>query len=311
MVPLSALAALVALVADPAAPASPPTSAPAAEVPAVTTSTPPPAVRPILLVLDIGGDALADAERTELGEALTLLLAERLDLEVQSSRTLKDRVALVAEQQSVGCDTSACLAEIASAMGARFIVFGRVVVIGGTDVFRLEVFDDETARTLALTTVQGADVPALVRGLPAAVDALVLESAGELPVRTTTKKLLTADEAPGFLERPGADAFVGGLGLMGGGLVVGGLGLWGMLQNAADNQLLDDAASAYVKDPSLDNARAVADAREQIGSANLHLWGGLLSLGALTVGGISLVAGTLITAGGGLMAITTPPGEDR
>lgn len=322
MVPLLALLLLAAEpLSGPSAPSAPPRPSPAAATAAASPSTAPTpaaptknvpasAAREILLVLDVGGDVIDERERSELGEALTLLLAERLDLEVQSSRTLKDRVALIAEQQNAGCDTSACLAELASAMGARFIVFGRVVVIGGDHVLRLEVFDDRSARTLALTTVQGDGVQALVKGLPDGVGALVAESAGELPARVTTKKLLNARAEPAFMDRPGANVVVGGLIATGAGLAVGGLGLWGMFTYNAERVLLDDALASYTKTPSLDNARAVAEVRDDIGSSNAHLYKGIASLGALAGGGLSLLIGAFVGAGGGLYMLTATPAEE-
>jgi hypothetical protein len=66
----------------------------ATEPPSTTTTAATvekPRERPLLLVLEPVGDVLAAAQRTTIETALDLLLAERVDVDVQSSRGLRAR----------------------------------------------------------------------------------------------------------------------------------------------------------------------------------------------------------------------------
>lgn len=46
----------------------------------------------------------------------------------------------------MGCGDSSCLAEIAGAMGAEFVVFGDVGKLGETFVINLNLFDNNAVR---------------------------------------------------------------------------------------------------------------------------------------------------------------------
>ena len=96
------------------------TEAPAAPVAPV-------AAVPLLLVVDVVGEHLTADVREAFGEGLVLALARRIDLDVQSRRSVAERMNLAVQQQETGCDSSACMAEIADALGARFVAFPRIV----------------------------------------------------------------------------------------------------------------------------------------------------------------------------------------
>ncbi len=211
---------------------------------------------PLLLVTRVGGEQLSSDTRTALGEGLALALARRLAVDVQSHESVAERLDLAARQQQLGCDSSACLTEIADALGARFVVFPRVLVLGGQQVLRVELYDSRAAQVLALVSIQGDDVDALVPRLPEVVELLITESAGGLPVRAVARAIEAAPPQQPTSPWVQRGLVTGGVGL-GATLVFGSLFAVGALGASR----LAAAEAAWSEDPVLDNARAVVDAR--------------------------------------------------
>ncbi len=257
---------------------------PAAAPPPAATSTPTSA--PVLLfVMDVGGDQLAVTDRQALTESFTLSLARRLDLEVQSSRSLLDRVGFAQQQQQAGCDSSACMAEIANAMGARFVVFSRVVTIGNEQTLRADVYDNVTARTLALASVEGRDVAELSRNMSNLVDALISESLGTLPLRATKRPIAVGEAAP--MSAAASNALLIGGGGLATALVFGGVFIAGSLQSSS----IQRAARTYEANPDIDNARSLVDARGSLNHSVLTF--GTCGSGCIGLGGvIALLVGS-------------------
>jgi len=85
-------------------------------------------------------------------------------------RTLAD---VEAQRTITGCDegSASCLAEVAGALGARYVVSGTLGTLGAEVVLQLTLLDTRTARTLARGGASGADVAAL----RAAIDGAVVE----------------------------------------------------------------------------------------------------------------------------------------
>lgn len=276
------------------APTPPPATAPTA--PTATTSAP--RTVPLLLVLDVGGDHVPVGDRQGLTEAFSLALSRRLDLEVQSSRSLMDRINFAEQQQQAGCDSSACMAEIANAMGARFVVFSRVVQLGDEQVLRADVYDNVVGRSVALATVQAGSVGELLRRLPTLVDLLVQESHGELPLRAVERPVdVPADKPLSAMARSGL--VLGGVGLSAA-VVGGGLFAVGLVQRNAINA----AAGAYAADPDVDNARALVDARGALNDNTLTF----LTCGSACVGAGGLLS-LMIGAGVFAVGTSTPAAE--
>jgi len=222
------------------------------------------APRPLMLVLDVEADHLAAADRDGLGEAINLALARRLDLEVQSAKALQARAQLGAEQQAAGCDTSACLAEIANAMGARYVAFTRVVRLGAEQLLRIDIFDNDTGNTVAFASRQG-DLPSLFVGVDPLVDTL-LKSAPGLPVRAGVGR--------------GVDVV---------GIVVGSVGVVAAVvgtviavTGGSAATALNDASATWQTAPSAANANAVRAARIAAGDG--------ATSSVLVVGGVALAA---------------------
>jgi hypothetical protein len=240
---------------------------------------PSPAVeRPLLLVLDVDAAHLPPVDRDGLGEALTLALTRRLDLDVQSMRALAARAQLGAEQQAAGCDTSSCLAEIANAMGARYVAYTRVARLGDNQLMRLDIFDSNTGRTVALASQQGS-LSMLFDGTDRLVETLLTEAAGALPARSAV-----AASSSGAVDVPGIIVTASG---------VAGVAVGVVLGVVAFNNVtaLTTASEAWVERPTAQNAHAVIDARAIADT----------SLPMLVVGGVVGVAGIAAAVVGATM----------
>jgi hypothetical protein len=248
---------------------------PATEATAPSPTPTPPAM---MFVLDVGGDHVPLPTREALTEAFALSLARKLDLDVQSPRSLLDRVDFAQQQQQAGCDSSACMAEIANAMGARFVVFSRIVRLGDEETLRADIYDNVEGRTLALASVRSRAVDDLHRQLPTLVEALVRESTGALPLRAVERPIAVAADAP-MSSNMRSGLLLGGVGA--GAVVVFG-SLFGL--GTMNTVGVSRASEAYATEPTIDNARALIDARGPFDATTLTL--GTCGSGCLGVGGL-------------------------
>lgn len=188
----------------------------------------------LFLVMCFSSAALADEEpkrllvmefsHTEnlsgdLSRTLTELVTARID-EVSNYRTvsgteIQKLVELEGEKSALGCDDSSCLAEVAGAMGASRVVFGRLSKLGNTLVLQLGLYDADKAEAVARKTLKAKDLDAIAASLDATVDELVGVSVEEPPAPVEEEAIPIL---PYSLMGIGAVAVVGGGALLGIGL---------------------------------------------------------------------------------------------
>jgi TolB-like protein len=124
-------------------------------------------VRERLLVLDAIGADVEESTLTTTTELLTVELSRRPELEVLSGADIRRMIALEAERVSVGCDLDAsCLADIAGALGARYVVSSTVGRLGTLLVITLSLFDASEGRAVSREIVEvpsPEQLPALLR----------------------------------------------------------------------------------------------------------------------------------------------------
>jgi hypothetical protein len=241
-----------------AAPTTSPTTAPTTvPTPPMTTTMAPAGA--LMFVIDVSGDHIPLDKRQVLTEAIALAFLHRFELDVQTLRSLQDRVAFAEQQQLVGCDSSGCLAEIANAMGARFVVFSRLVNLGGQETLRVDLYDTQGAQTLAIASTRAASFDALHAQLDELVDRLAREVQGEAPVRAHREVAGASDKTTKPAETPvstkSAGLWTGGIGLASA-VVFGGAAAMG----AATLGGIDQAYSTYRAAPTKENAEALLDA---------------------------------------------------
>lgn len=166
-----------------------------------------------VLVLELDAAGVAVGEARVLNGALGQALARSTSLEVFTTQDLAAILELEADRLRAGCDTASCLAEVAGAMGARYVVFGTLGRIGSTVVAQVSMFDSEAGRPVARREVRARSAENLVEPLSIAAAQLVA------PVLEEGDPLLV--EAQREWEEPWTGLKTGALGAGIAGLVAG------------------------------------------------------------------------------------------
>ncbi len=167
------------------APAAPPEAAPASPPPEAAPASPPPEAappaaspspprpeKPRVLVLDLDVSS-ADTVQTKLINGLVTDSVARLGkYEVVSSGDVRQLVEVEADKTAAGCETSSCLAEVAGAMGARWVVFGTLGRLGTLTVVTLSLFDTRAAKAAGRQRIEVRDAEQLPSELDTALASL-------------------------------------------------------------------------------------------------------------------------------------------
>ena len=129
---------------------------------------------PRLLMLDLK----ATLVQPEVAKIVTGMLSAELgqyeEYDMITGQDLRQMVALEAEKQSIGCaDDSSCLAELAGAMGARFVIFGDVGKLDDIIVVNLNLFDSTEAKAAGRGMIQANSLGQLPAQVPPAVQQLL------------------------------------------------------------------------------------------------------------------------------------------
>jgi hypothetical protein len=253
---LHTLLVTLALTSAPAppAPAPPAPLAPAAE----------PAVRTRIVVLDLEAVGAVDQGTARSIDPLILGGASIPAAEVLAQSELKKLAEVEAGKAEMGCDDSSCLAELAGAMGARFVLFGTVSKLGDATTVSISMFDSRSS-TVARDSVAVRDLAELSIQLPPRVRALVEQRLGLAPSAPLAAAPV-AEEGPSAL-------FMGGVVVT----AIGGAALVAGGSYAAINE-------ASIQDPA--TGAATKRTAQEDGAVGL----GLASIGALVTGvGIVLI----------------------
>jgi hypothetical protein len=114
--------------------------------------------------------APAVAVTTTEGALLTSLVATAAAkdpaFDVLTRDDIKNALAVESDRQSLGCEESTCLAELAGAMGARIVVYGSVGQLGSDLLLTLNLFDSDKGSSGGRRVAQAGDVS----GLAAKID---------------------------------------------------------------------------------------------------------------------------------------------
>lgn len=198
-----------------------------------------------LLVLDTAG---SDLEKSQ-AETLTAFLASRaarfIPLEVISSADLRDLVALQAEKQSTGCteDSTACLAEIAGALGAELVLSTRAGKLDAVYVVSLQLFDAKSATAVGRASVQAWSLAELPAKLGPALDEILRNATHTSPVDPLTAS--SSSKPPLLSPELKTPLLLGGAAGAGTGLLLAGAGITPALMYASSKGELAKATGGF------------------------------------------------------------------
>ncbi|MDP2342256.1 MAG: hypothetical protein Q8O67_14965 [Deltaproteobacteria bacterium] len=172
--------------------------------------------RPRLLVLEPSSEVVNKPTLNTIASLMLVELSKQHGLDVISASDVKRLAELEGEKQSMGCADTSCLAELAGAMGARYVVFGDVGQLGSLIILNLNLFDSSKATAVNRTTVQANGVEDLPSKLAAGLRELTapLNAGGGAAAATTT----TTETPPAVKGEPPSAALT--YGLIGGGVAV-------------------------------------------------------------------------------------------
>lgn len=146
--------------------AAPPAAPPA---PATTTQAP-----QRVLLLDLEALAVEPATARIIDGLLTdAVHRHSAQLELLTAADMRQMLELEATKQGMGCTTESCLAELAGAMGARYVVFGQVGKLDTLTLVQLNLFDSRAARSLGRKEIRTQNMADLADAMQPAVDELL------------------------------------------------------------------------------------------------------------------------------------------
>jgi hypothetical protein len=244
------LVLLISVASDEPAPTTTTTATPPASTPTVVETPPippppPPPSKPAprkieatkVVLLDLKGDVSA-SDKAVITDLIATLMTKR-GLDVLTASDVRQVADLAAQSATMGCDLdSSCLADVANAMGAKYVVFGSAGRLGRNYLVSVNLFDQSLAQSAARETIRAADLDALPQQIE--------EGVGRLVDKIAAPAVVPPPPPPKQLDL----MFIGGASALGIGLAAtGGLGIATFVfDNAAGNattrKTFDDARGA-------------------------------------------------------------------
>ncbi|GEM_PF-4846939 len=127
-----------------------------------------------MLMMDIKATLVDEKIVGLVNNMVSTELAKQKGVELLTGADMRQMVALEIEKQSMGCtDDSSCLSELAGAIGARYVVFGEMGKLGSFFLLTLNLFDSQTAKSVARDTLKVKSIDALVDQVPALIAGLM------------------------------------------------------------------------------------------------------------------------------------------
>jgi hypothetical protein len=208
-----------------AAPAAGPTSdrAPAPTAPAGAIK--PASNVPQLLVLNLDAIDVPPDKVSILNGRIASLLSARTDVETVTSADMQAMAQIDASKAAMGCDEASCLAEMASALGARYVIYGRVGRLDDVILLQVNLFDASVGKPISRQEAQGAQLKELSATMPKLINDL-LRPLGGAPV---TQAAVVEQPAVGPPSQPLSSLVLIGGGVAAVGVVAAGaLGVWAL-----------------------------------------------------------------------------------
>lgn len=162
---------------------------------------------------------------------LTTEVARHRRFAALSGDDIKELMALEGQKAAMGCDDVSCLAEIAGAMGARFVVSGRLSRLDQTLVLQVNLFDAQAAEAVARSVHKASSADQMAEQLGTIADELAATAEAALSgkLEGTSVSMSEASPTPDTASEGGLPLLmVSGLAVVGAGVllsvVAGGTG---------------------------------------------------------------------------------------
>ena len=123
-----------------------------------------------VLILDLRSDGAPDATARMVRDEIAVSLGHDERLDVLSSEDLRRVVSVQADKDAAGCTDESCLAEMGTALGARYIVHGSIGLLGGSTIVHLNLFDTKSSKAVARETAEARSNDELLGSVRNALD---------------------------------------------------------------------------------------------------------------------------------------------
>jgi hypothetical protein len=127
-----------------------------------------------LLVMDLNHSKNVDVDvaRT-LTDLVTANFSEQEDFRTLSGEDIRKLLEIEGDKQALGCEEGeSCLAEIAGAMGARFVIYGRISKLDTMLILQLNLFDAQAGVPISRKVLQAESLVKFTEMIPTAVESL-------------------------------------------------------------------------------------------------------------------------------------------
>lgn len=129
--------------------------------------------KPRVLFLDLTATLVKPEEAKIMTDMISAELAQFGKYETITSTDLRQMAALEAEKQNAGCSDSSCLAELAGAMGARYVIFGSLGKLGEQFVLTLNLFDSVAAKAVSRSIIKSKGLDKMSEQIPSTLRQLL------------------------------------------------------------------------------------------------------------------------------------------
>jgi TolB-like protein len=154
--------------------------------------------KPRLLVMNLeAAGGISEEDALTLTQLVTVEASDIGVFRTVSYKDLQTMVALEGDRQALGCADTSCLADLAGAIGARFVIYGRVSKLGSRTILQLNLIDSEAAKPLAREAAKASDLGQLADQLPTIVGAVIHPA-----LRIINPKVAEARETAATTARP-------------------------------------------------------------------------------------------------------------
>jgi TolB-like protein len=127
-----------------------------------------------LIILPIAPEVGVDESVTKLlDDLLSVSFSRFVELDAISTSDVAELMAHEANKQTFGCDDASCMAELAGAIGARYVVSGRIGKLGARYSFTVSLFDSERAVSVGRANRTGNSLDEIADGIDAQVEEMV------------------------------------------------------------------------------------------------------------------------------------------